>query len=247
MTIKKLFPAALSALASLSLFPVQGASLPDAKAVPPSARAIITQANYCFARVRRFMPERQPPSYLVLQLRIQVTYRNNGTRPLILPLENERTIYTALKPGVMNIFHELPIFTEIEPTVKMMKELPGKVNPDNPTDPRNDYFEIIPAQGEIVLPDAEDIVLPVNHKLLLRHDPDLRGHKVYIRLQLNHQKLAPTLETDLSDRWTRFGAPWTGDVLTNVMTIDVPQVPPQSPPCVDRQVGTPARSLEIGK
>src|SRR5580658_6917081 len=58
-------------------------------------------------RVRRLTPERLPPSYLVLRLNIQVAYRNNGARPLIIPVEHERTVYTALKPGVMNIFREL--------------------------------------------------------------------------------------------------------------------------------------------
>jgi hypothetical protein len=149
----------------------------------------------------------------------------------------------------MNIFHDLPIFAELlEPSLKMMKELPSKMDPDNPVDPKNDYFAIVPAGGDLVLPIFEEVTLPVeDHKLLLRHDPDLRGRRVYIRLRVKQQELSPALETDLSDRWTRFGAPWTGSMLTNVVTIDVPKVPPQSPPCVDHQVGTPARNLDIGK
>ena len=54
----------------MSLCAAQGASLPDSRNIGLSAAARITEANYCFARTRRFTPERQPPSYLVLRLRI---------------------------------------------------------------------------------------------------------------------------------------------------------------------------------
>ncbi len=61
-----------------------------------------------------------------------------------------------------------------------MKDLPSKVSPDNPGEIRRTIiFAVIPAQGDIVAPLLEEITLPVNHKMLLRHDPDLRGHKLY--------------------------------------------------------------------
>jgi hypothetical protein len=240
MTTKQLFPATFSALACLSLCTLQGASLPDSQRVGLTGAARIVAANYCFARVRLFNPERQPPSYLVLQLKIQVAYRNTGNRPLILPVDHERTVYTALKPGVMNIFRELPGIDGVTPTLKMMKELPFNVNPDNPSDPRNDVFVVIPGRGDFVLPRFEEITLPVNHKVTLRHDyPDLRGKKLYLRLQLKQQELLDTLKTDLSDRWTPFGVPWTGNVMTNVVTIDVPRELQQPSPCVDGPFETP--------
>jgi hypothetical protein len=238
MTANKVLPAALSALV-LSLCTLQGASLPDSQRVGLTAAARIAAADYCFARVRRLTPERQPPSYLVLRLRVQVAYRNTGTRPLIIPVEHERTVYTALNPGVMDIFRELPGIDGLVPSLKMMKELPTKVSPDNPSDPRNDVFTVIPARSDYVLPLFEEITLPINHKMLLRHDPDLRGHKLYLRLQLKQQELLPALEADLSDRWTRFGVPWTGNVLTNVVTIDVPRQVTQASLCVDGPFETP--------
>jgi len=239
MTTKKRFPAALSALVCLSSCTLQGASLPDSLRVGLTGAARITAAEYCFARTRRFTPERQPPSYLVLRLKIQVAYRNNGTRPLIIPIEHERTVYTALKPGVMNVFRELPGIDGISPSLKAMKELPPKVSPENPSDPKNDYFVVVPARGDLVSPTFEEITLPVNRKMLLRHDPDLRGNRLYLRLQLKQQELFPELLTDLSDRWTRFGVPWTGNVMTNVVTIDVPRQFPQVKPCVDGPFETP--------
>jgi hypothetical protein len=248
MTTLKLFPATFSwqrlsatlgAVACLSLCTLPGASLPDPQRVGLQAAARITAADYCFARVRRLTPERLPPSYLVLRLNIQVAYRNNGARPLIIPVEHERTVYTALKPGVMNVFRELPGIDGMVPSLKLMKELPPKVSPDNPSDPKNDVFVVIPARGDLVSPIFEEITLPVNHKLLLRHDPDLRGNRLYLRLQLKQQELLPALQTDLSDRWTRFGVPWTGNVMTNVVTIDVPRQFPQVKPCVDGPFETP--------
>jgi hypothetical protein len=224
----------------------KAASLPDSRNVGLSAAARITEANYCFARTRRFTPERQPPSYLVLRLRIQVAYLNTGTRPIILPVEHDRTVYEALKPGVMNIFHEMPgmAIDGLSASLKLMKELPPKVSPDNPSDPRNDYFAVIPAGGNILEPLLEEIAFPVNHKMILRHDPDLRGHRLYIRLQLKQQELSPELETDLSDRWVRFGVPWTGNVMTNVMTIDVPRQIGEAKPCVDGPFETPGNHQE---
>jgi hypothetical protein len=241
MTINRLFS---TTFAFISLCAAQGASLPDPRTAAPTALARITEANYCFARTRRLTPERQPPSYLVLRLRIQVAYLNGGTRPLIIPVEHDRTIYEALKPGVMNIFRELPGTQGITPSLKLMKELPTKVSPDNPADPRNDYFAVIPSGGNIVEPLLEEITFPVNHKMILRHDPDLRGHRLYLRLQLKQQELSPELETDLSDRWTRFGVPWTGNLMTNVMTIDVPRQIPEAKPCVDGPFETPGNHEE---
>jgi hypothetical protein len=245
MTTKTLFPSTLSALACLSLCTLQGASLPDSQRIGLTGAARIVAADYCFARTRRFTPERQPPSYLVLRLKIQVAYRNTGNRPLIIPIEHERTVYTAFKQGVMNIFREMPGIDGITPSLKMMKELPLSVSPDNPSDPKNDVFVVIPARGDYVAPQFEEITLPVNHKTMLRYSyPDMRGKKLYLRLQLRQQELLSTLETDLSDRWTRFGAPWTGNVMTNVVTIDVPRQLPQASPCVDGPFETPGNYHE---
>jgi hypothetical protein len=240
MKINKLFPV----LVCLSVCGAQAASLPENRLVAPTAVARITGGDYCFARVRGIEPERQPPSYLVLRLRIQVAYLNSGGRPLIIPLDHERTVYTALKPGVMNTFHELPTVESLSPSLKPMKDLPAKVSPDNPVDPKNDYFSIIPGAGDLVSSTIENITFPVNHKNLLRHDPDLRGHRLYIRLELKQQDMSPALLTDLSDRWTKFGVPWTGGVMTNVMTIDVPQQIAQAGACVDGPFESPGNHQE---
>jgi hypothetical protein len=144
----------------------------------------------------------------------------------------------------MDIFRELSGTDGIRPSLKVMKELPYKVSPDNPSDPKNDFFVVIPPHGDFVPPLVEEITFPVNHKMLLRHDPDLRGHRLYVRLQLKQQELSPELETDLSDRWTRFGLPWTGRVMTNVMTIDVPRQLSEAKPCVDGPFETPGNHEE---
>jgi hypothetical protein len=67
-------------------------------------------------------------------------------------------------------------------------------------------------------------------------------------LQFMQQELSPTLEGDLSDRWTCFGVVWTGSILTNVVTIDVPQQPPPAKPCIDGPPATPNnRFPDLGK
>jgi hypothetical protein len=210
-------------------------TLPRSPVPSPFAVATSAEANYCFARVRGLDPGRLPPAYLVLQLRVRVSYRNPGNRPLIIPLERERTIYTALKPGAMTVFHAP--FTLLDPAWSVMKDLPADVSPDSPINPPNDVFAVIPARGEMTPPTMEEITLPVDRKSLFRKDPDLRGHRVYLKLKFAHRELSGALETDLSDRWARFGVPWSGTLMTNTITIDVPEAP-QGLPCKDNY--TPA-------
>jgi hypothetical protein len=208
------------------------ATLPGSGLPGPSAVATSAEANYCFARVRGLDPGHLPPAYLVLQLRVRVAYRNPGTRPRIIPMERERTIYTALKPGAMTEFHAPFRLLDSDPAFNVMKDLPADVSPENPIDPKNDVFAVIPAKGEMTPALMEEITLPVNRKSLFRKDPDLRGHRVYLRLKFAHKELSAALAADLSDRWARFGVPWTGTLTTNTITIDVPQSP-QGLPCKD--------------
>lgn len=226
---------------------VRAASIPDNRMVAPTAVARIAGGEYCFAHVRELQPERTPPSYLILRLKIQVAWRNSGMRPMIVPVEHDRTVYTSLKPGVMTVFHEIPS-EGLTPSIAPLEALPAKVNPDNPVDPKNDYFSIIPARGDLIASQMEEIAFPVNHRGLLRHDPDLRGKKLYIRLELKPQELTPSLLTALSDRWTKFGVPWTGSAMTNVMTVQVPRQIEQAPRCVDGSFETPGnKPQDTGK
>jgi hypothetical protein len=107
------------------------------------------------------------------------------------PLERKRTIYTALKPGAMNEYEEgLGLFN---PVLKEMQELPPAVSADNPISPKNDVFTVIPAGGEMTPPLLEELILPVNRKGLFRRYPDLRGHRVYVKLRFVHRELSPVL------------------------------------------------------
>ena len=213
----------------------QAASIGRAPIAGPEASAAITGADYCFAHTRALEFERQPPSYLVLHLHIKVTYKNPGVRPLILPTGRDETVYTALKPGVMKITAQPNNFPD-DNMITVMKELPADVNPDNPVNPANDVFRIIPAGGLMMPGLEEDVVLPVNHKTLLHYEPDLRGHRIYVRLQFDHREIAPELDALLSDRWAKFGVPWSGRTRTNTLTFDVPKDPPAAKPCVDTRI-----------
>jgi hypothetical protein len=149
---------------------------------------------------------------------------------VILPLEHQRTIYYALNPGKMSVFREnLGLF---EPAFKVMKELPAGVSPDSPMTPKNTVFAVIPAGGAMTSPLLEEITLPVDRKGVFKRYPDLRGKRVYIQLRLAHRELSPALKANLSDRWARFGVPWTGTLTTNTIAIDVP-ADPQAAVCKD--------------
>lgn len=211
------------------------ASISGRPIAEPEAVAAITAADYCFAHTRALAYERQPPSYLVLHLHVKVGYKNSGPRPIIMPLGRDRTVYTTLKPGVMKITPQPSNFPD-DTIVTEMKTLPAGVNPENPVFPENDVFRIIAANNWMSPAFEEDVVLPVNHKTLLRHDPDLRGHRIYVRLQFDHQPIAPALEAKLSDAWTKFGIPWTGMLRTNTLTYDVPKNPPAAQTCIDTRI-----------
>lgn len=230
------------AILFVALSLAQAASVRDRAIVSPSAIAAAANVSYCFERVRGLDPERLPPSYLVLRLRVLVSYRNGGTRPLILPMERERTVYTALSPGKMSLSKEgLSLF---DPTLKEMTELPAGVSPGSPVDPKNDVFSVIPADGEMAPPLLEEITLPVSRKGVFRKYPDLRGRRVYVKLRFEHRHLSPALNAHLSDQWSRFGVPWTGTLTTNNILIDVPAAP-EAAPCKDsNKPAHPARDLE---
>jgi len=202
----------------------------NAKILSPVAVATAANVSYCFARVRGLVPERLPQAYLVLRLRVTVAYMNEGTHPVIVPLEHRRTIYTALKPGQMSVFKEgLGLF---DSDLKPMQELPPDVSPTSPIDPKNDVFAVIPAHGEMTPPLLEEIMLPVDRKGVFRKYPDLRGHRVYVKLRFVHRELGAALAAHLSDQWSRFGVPWTGTLTTNTILIDVPAAP-EAEPCKD--------------
>jgi hypothetical protein len=216
--------------AAFAVCPASAASLPEVRTPAPVVSAAITQSHYCFARVRGLDPGRLPPAYLVLQLRVKLSYRNTGKRALIVPLEHEHAIYAAFKPGPMIALHEPPGVPE--PAYSPMIHLPADVNPDNPTTPANDVFGLIPAGGELSPAITEEITLAVDRHSLFHSNPDLRGHRVYLKLQLDHRELSPVLDAVLSDRWTKFGVPWTGALRTNTFAIDVP-ASPAAQPCDD--------------
>jgi len=223
----------ISILLTVLLCTARGAKLPDGPVVDPAAVATIAEANYCFGRVRGLDPGRLPPAYLVLQLRVKVSYSNSGSRPLILPLQHDRIIYTALKPGVMTVFHEPKGL--FEPAYKKaMTSLPANVSPVDPLEPKNDYFTVIPAGGMVSPPLLESVTMPVNRKFLFKPELDLRGQKIYFVMQFAHRDLSPALEADLSDRWSRFGVPWTGVLRTNTLAIDIP-ANPKAEACDDSQ------------
>jgi hypothetical protein len=210
--------------------PAQAATVRNAKTASPTAVATAANVSYCFARARGLDPERLPPAYLVLRLRVAVSYLNEGTRPLIVPLQRRRIVSTGLKPGQLSVFK--PDFGLFDPTYKVMKILPTEVNPASPIDPKNDFFNVIPAGGEMTPPLLEEVTLPVSRKGMFRKYPDLRDRRVYVTLRFVHRELTGALEADLSDRWSRFGVPWTGSVTSNVILIDVPAAP-QAEPCKD--------------
>jgi hypothetical protein len=224
-------------LSSICLFTAVAFAGNVPTATVPTATAKVVEANYCFAEVHGILPERLPAPPLVLRVRFQVSYHTSSPRPVILPLDHQLTVWMSQTPGVMKILHQ-PVAL-MDPSLKMMTHLPADVSPASPLDPRNDVFGVIPAAGDFTAPAVEEVTMQI-YKKSLRHPTDLRGHRVYLKLQLDHQLLSPDLEAQLSDRWTKFGVPWTGGLRTNTLVFDVPATP-QATKCADIGEYHPAR------
>jgi hypothetical protein len=221
---RKLF---LSALLSTAV--CLGAETARFQAAPPEAAATVTEANYCFVKKRGILSEQMPTPTLTLQLKVRISFSNAGARPLILPIDHDRTVYVAMAPGVMKAMKK-PV-NLLEPKINIMSHLPADVSPANPIDPKNNVFSIVRAAGTTPLYE-EEVELPV-YKKTSRVLTDLRGKRIYFKLQLEHQAMTPGLIASLSDRWARFGIPWTGTLRTNMFVVDVPAAPPAAE-CSDK-------------
>lgn len=227
-------------LTSICFGMAQGGTLGRSAPAAPEATAAIAEARYCFARLRGLDPGHLPPAYLVLQLRIRVSYRNPGGRPLIVPLQRDRTVYTALRPGTMSVLHEG--FSLFDPASKPLKDVPADFDPSK----KNDLFAVIPAGGEMT-PPLEDVTLPVDRRAGFKKSPDLRGHTVYLRLRFAQQDISAPLKATLSDRWAPFGIPWSGTLLTNTMMIEIPKNPVQVAPCGEFLTKDPSEQAPVGR
>ena len=227
--LRKFNPCLLLLPALLPLGPAWG------QTVKPNAFVKVDEQNYCFVRPRMLEMERAPQSILVLRLRLQLAYQNTNSRPLILAVQHDQFPYTSLKPGqVMTKQKGLYKGGFINPKVGLMTHLPPDVSPANPVDPPNDVFAIVPTGGFLNVPVHEEVQLTVYNKSAKR-DPDLRGHRVYVRLELEQQPITPDLLAKLSDQWVRIGVPWTGKLRTNTLAIDVPAAPEATGLCVDKK------------
>jgi hypothetical protein len=213
----------------ISMFVCLGAETARVQAVPPEASATVTEANYCFVKKRGILSEQMPTPTLTLQLKVRVSFNNPGGQPLILPIDHDRTVFIAMAPGVMKAIKK-PVHL-MEPKINIMAHLPADVSPANPIDPKNNVFSIVRAGGATPL--YEEVVeLPIYRKTS-RGLTDLRGKRIYLKLQLEHQAMTPGLIASLSDRWARFGVPWTGILRTNMFVLDVPTAP-QAVECSDK-------------
>ena len=112
-----------------------------------------------------------------------------------------------------------------------MEHLPPDVSPQSPVNPANDVFTVIPAGGEMSAPLVEELAIPI-YKKSIKQAVDLRGHRLYVRMQFDHRPLSPALEAAMSDTWSRFGTPWTGRLRTNTFVLDIP-AKPDAQECVD--------------
>jgi hypothetical protein len=182
----------------------------------PSVRIVATQAKYCLGQPGgNAVPEHQRPGTITLRLRLEVSYRNQSSKPLILSFFKDSTLIVS-RTLVDVARHQRQLAVQLgvpRPRVN--------VEDDGIDEPIAPYFEVIQPREEGRTHSSKYVVLSV-------HDPstgpetDLLGKTIFLQLELDHDKL----EEGLSEKWRRYGYLWTGKVRSNPIEIHVPLSPP---------------------
>ncbi len=193
----------------------------------PTVEITAFKQYYCLGRPGGDgVPERLPPDAITLRLRIRLSYRNVGSRPLILPLLKGLTalVISPTRAGATRRQSErvVPYFGRMIPEDLSQEG-------DQPT--LNHNFEVIPPGGVFERRFSREtdfdeyVILDVRNPAGKFQRDDLRGKKIFLQLELNHLRFPKSQADELAVRWERYGYLWTGTVRSNPVEINIPRSP----------------------
>ena len=194
----------------------------------PVAAASILSSRYCLGppspnlpmvrRNGRLEPiELYPPDSITLRLRMNVTYRNTASVPWILPVASQTVVLAGTEPDSL-VEVPQPFLT---PSPAASDKLPD-ANEDAPA--RALFPSIAPGQSLSVANPLESVLLHI-YTPSIRSEPDLRGKKIYVRLELLSSRWTPRLLARLAKKWKNYGNLWTESVRTEPLEIEIPRAP----------------------
>ena len=189
----------------------------------PAVRVAITDQKFCLGEPGFVSFEHQHPDTITFRLRVELYYRNTGSKPLILPTSKDTVVILSRSSADarrrQNQFH----IRLREKRLPEDEDLEARgIELDRPREP---YFQVIPPgkEGSVALP--EYVVLRVHNPSDKQVQTELLGKKIFIQLELDHSQLPKQLAKKLTDRWRQYGDLWTGKATTEVMEFDIPLSP----------------------
>lgn len=189
----------------------------------PTVRAAIRDQKFCLGEPGIVSFEHQHPDTVTFRLRIELYYRNTGSKPVILPTSRDPVVILSRNSADarrrQNQFHIR--LREKKPPEEEDLEAIG-IDLDRPREP---YFQVIPPgkEGSVALP--EYVVLRVHNPSDKQAQTELLGKKIFIQLELDHSQLPKQLAQKLTDRWRKYGDLWVGKAKTEAMEFDIPVSP----------------------
>lgn len=167
-------------------------------------------------------PEHQPPDAITFRLQLTLFYRNNGSKPLILPTSEDPTL--ILSRSLEDVGRRTNQF-EIQFRERRAPDSGLAARGVTLKRPREPYFQVIPPGEEGPLGLREYVVLQVHNPSSKQAQTELLGQKIFLQLELDHLRLPEKLAQDLADRWRQYGDLWVGKVRSEAMEFDIPASP----------------------
>jgi hypothetical protein len=215
-------------LAVLLLAAVAAGFQQSPDAAGPVATATILNSRYCLGtpspnvpmvrRNGRLEPiELFPPDAITLRLQLSVGYRNTGTVPWILPVASQAVVLAGTDPAAL---------AEVPQPILTQGPAPSEKLPDGSEEmPSRSLFPAIPPGESLSVTNPLETVLLHIFRPSIKSEPDLRGKKIYVRLEFFSSRWTPRLLSRLAKKWKNYGTLWTESVRTEPIEINVPRTP----------------------
>ena len=192
----------------------------EPKTVDPEVRMVVTEQKYCLGQPGFVSIEKQPPDAITLRVHSRLSYRNSGSKPVILPVEEDAVL--ILSRSLEDVARR-----KNQLALRFYKKRPRDlaehgINLDRPAEP---FFMIVPPGEESKFGFSQNVVLRVHNPSESRPESEWLGKKVFLQLELEHLPFSKRFAQHLAAKWSEYGDLWTGKVRTEPLEVDIPASP----------------------
>lgn len=190
--------------------------------------ATILNSRYCLGTPSANLPmirrngrlepiELYPPDAVTLRLQMSVAIRNAATETWIVPVPNQTVVLAGTDPGALR---EIP-----QPFLTQTPAASDRLPDGNEEAPARSLFPTLGPGESLSVGNPLGTMLIRVFTPSIRSEPDLRGKKMYVRLELFSSQWTPRLLGRLAKKWKNYGVLWTEGVRSEQVEIDVPRMP----------------------